>query len=165
MHHEPDPHGLARIRRHVHRVIEPGLPIFTLVKDGLENSATGIGDISVLRIGGDGVGGVVPMPEAQNGVGRHRSNLLVEGAVTVWLRSANQACQRRETSAVRVACRDYWRVAETVNCPGRETTALESFVLDERAIAEVCIVLVVARERRVRITKLIGYCASGGIRR
>ena len=89
MHHELDPHGLARIRRHVHRGIEPGLPIFTLVKDGLENSATGIGDISVLRIGGDGVGGVVPMPEAQNGVGRHRSNLLVEGAVTVWLRSAN----------------------------------------------------------------------------
>ena len=65
---------------------------------------------------------------------------------------------------MRVVCRNYRRVAEPVNRPGRETTGLESFVLDEPAIAEVCVVLVVARERSVRITILLGDRASGDIR-
>ena len=161
MHDELDAHGLARIGRHVHRSIEPSLPIFTLVKDGLQDDAIGIGNISVLRIEGDGVGGVVPVPEAQNGVGRHRSKLLVERADPVWLGPANPARQHRERPAVRIVCGDYRRIAETVNCPGRETTGLESLVLDEQAIAEGCIVLVVAREPSIRITKLIGDRAGG----
>ena len=93
MHQELDAHGLARIRRHVHCGIEPGLSIFTLVKDGLQDLATGVGNISVLPIEGDGVGGEVPVPKAQNGVGRHRSELLVERALPVWLGPANQARQ------------------------------------------------------------------------
>ena len=126
MHRELDPDGLTRIGRHVHRSIQPGLPIFTLVKDRLQDGAGGIGNIGVLRSEGDGVGCGVPVPETQNGIGRHRPKLLVERAVPVWLGSGNQARQRRETSAVRVVCRDYRRVAETVNCPGRKTTGLES---------------------------------------
>ena len=98
MHHELDAHGLARVRRHVHGGIEPGLPIFTLMKDGLQDGAIGVGNISVLKIEGDGVGGVVPVPEAQNGVGRHRPDLLVERAVTVWLGPANPARQCREST-------------------------------------------------------------------
>ena len=135
------------------------------MKDGLQDLAAGIRDVRILPIEGDGVGGVVPVPEAQNGVGRHRSELLVERALPVWLGSANPARQHRKSPAVRVVCRDYRRVAETVDRPGRKATALESFILDERAIAEVCSVLVVARERSVRITKLIGNRAGGDTRR
>ncbi len=104
MHHELDADGLARIWRHVHGSIEPGLPIFTLVKDRLQDDAIGIGNIGVLRIVGDGVGGGVPVPEAQNSIGRHRPNLLVEGAVTVRLGPANPARQSKLSQKVAL----YW---------------------------------------------------------
>src|SRR5262249_37711917 len=134
---------------------------FTLVKDGLQDDAIGVGNIGILRIVGDDVGGGVPVPETKNSVGRHRPNLLVEGAVTVWLGPANRAREHREVSTVRVVCGEDRRVTETVNCPWREITGLKSLVLDEQAIAEGCIVLVVARERSVRITELIGNRAGG----
>src|SRR5947199_6073689 len=138
MHQELDAHGLARVRRHVHRGIDPGLSIFTLVKDGLQDLAAGIRDVRILPIEGDGVGGVVPVPEAQNGVGRHRSELLVERALPVWLGPANPARQHRKSPAVRVVCRDYRRVAEIEDHPGPQTTTLDSISLDNPPITNTC---------------------------
>lgn len=64
MHQEPDAHRHPRIRRHVHRSVEPGLPTLTLMKDRLQDVAVLIGDVSILPVRRYVVGGAVPVPEA-----------------------------------------------------------------------------------------------------
>ena len=64
MHQEFDADGLARIRGKIHCLINPGLAVGTLMVDGLEDVAVGIGDVSILPVEGNAVNGAVPVPEA-----------------------------------------------------------------------------------------------------
>jgi hypothetical protein len=64
MHQELDANGLAHVRGKIHRLVNPGSVVATLMENGLENVAVAIGDVSVLPIEVDGVSGAVPMPEA-----------------------------------------------------------------------------------------------------
>jgi len=61
MHQELDTDGLSRIRRHVHRRIEPGLSLGTLMEDGLQDVAVGIRDVGVLPVEVDDISGAIPM--------------------------------------------------------------------------------------------------------
>ena len=64
------------------------------MEDRLEDVTVAIGDISILPVERDTVGGTGIVPEAQCGASRHRPELLVERAVskrlgpatTIWLR-------------------------------------------------------------------------------
>jgi hypothetical protein len=57
-------HRLSCEGRHVNLLVDPSLPIFTLMEDGLQNGAVAIGDISVLPVELNGVSGVIPVVEA-----------------------------------------------------------------------------------------------------
>ena len=94
MHEELDSHRLPRIRAHVHCLVNPGVVVGTLMKDRLQDGAAAIGDVSILPVERDTVGGTGIVPEAQRGAGGHRPELLIERAVssrlapatTIWLR-------------------------------------------------------------------------------
>jgi hypothetical protein len=64
MHQELDAHRLPRVGRHVHRLVDPRLPIQILMEDGLQNVTATIGDVSILPVKGDAVSGAIPVPEA-----------------------------------------------------------------------------------------------------
>jgi hypothetical protein len=64
MHQELDANGLAHVRGQIHRLVNPGLAVATLMENGLKDVAVGIGDVSVLPVEVDGVSGAAPMPEA-----------------------------------------------------------------------------------------------------
>ena len=94
MHEELDSHRLPRIRAHVHRLVDPGVVVGTLMEDRLQDGAVAIGDVSILPVERDTVSRAGVVPEAQCGASRHRPELLIEGAVskrlapatTIWLR-------------------------------------------------------------------------------
>jgi hypothetical protein len=64
VHQEFYAHRLSRKGRHVYLLVDPSLPIFTLMENRLQNSAVGIGDISILPVERNGVSGVIPVVEA-----------------------------------------------------------------------------------------------------
>ena len=64
MHQELDANGLAHVRGQIHRLVNPGLAVATLMENGLEDVAVAICDVSVLPVEVDRVSGAVPMPEA-----------------------------------------------------------------------------------------------------
>ena len=64
MHQELDADGLADVRDQIHRLVNPGLAVATLVENRLKDVAVAIGDVSVLPVEVDGVTTAVPMPEA-----------------------------------------------------------------------------------------------------
>src|SRR5438132_474136 len=136
MYQELDAHGLPRIRRHVHRLLGPGLRISTLMEDRLEDGAGGIGDVSILPIESNAVDGAVPVPEAQRAAASRYRELLIEGAVSSCLaREAAKAigCVARESGkspAVRLVGADHRRRVVAVNYPVREVSGLESAVKD-----------------------------------
>jgi hypothetical protein len=78
VHQELDAHRLPRIRCHVHLLIDPGVPIFTLMEDGLQDRAGAIRDVSILPVVRDAVGGAVPVPEAQRAATSRDGELLIE---------------------------------------------------------------------------------------
>jgi hypothetical protein len=82
MHQELDAHGLPSIRRHVHLFVDPILRIVTLVEDRFQDVAVNISDVSVLPVEVDGIGGAVPMPEAQCAGTSWYRELLIEGAIS-----------------------------------------------------------------------------------
>jgi hypothetical protein len=64
MRQELDADGLAHVRGKIHRLVNPGLAVATLMENGLEDVAIAICDVSVLPVEVDGVSAAVPMPEA-----------------------------------------------------------------------------------------------------
>lgn len=54
-------HRLPRKGRHVYLLVDPSLPIFTLMEDGLQNGAVAIGDMGILPVELNGVSGVIPV--------------------------------------------------------------------------------------------------------
>ena len=64
MHQEPDADGLAYLGGKIHRLVNPRLAVATLMENGLNDVAVGVGDVSVLPVEVDGISGAVPMPEA-----------------------------------------------------------------------------------------------------
>ena len=78
MHQELDADGLAHVRGQIHRSVNPGLAVATLMEDGFEDVAFGIGDVSVLPVERYAVCGVVPMPKGQRASAGGDSDLLVE---------------------------------------------------------------------------------------
>jgi len=56
-------HRLPSKGRHVYLLVDPSLPIFTLMEDGLQNGAVGICDISILPVELNGIGRVIPVVE------------------------------------------------------------------------------------------------------
>jgi hypothetical protein len=86
VHQEFDTDGLSRIRRHVHRRIEPGLSLVTLVEDDLQDVAICIRDVGVLPVELDDINSVIPVPEAQCASASRHRELLVERAVAERLR-------------------------------------------------------------------------------
>jgi hypothetical protein len=70
MHQELDTNSLAHVRANIHRLVNPGLAVATLMENGLKDVAAAIGDVSVLPVEIDGISGAVPMPEAQRSVPR-----------------------------------------------------------------------------------------------
>jgi hypothetical protein len=85
VHQELDAHSLSRIRRHVHLLVDPRVPIFTLMEDRLQDGARSVGDVSILPVERDAVSGAIPVPEAQRTATGRDSKLLIEGAVPGWL--------------------------------------------------------------------------------
>ena len=85
MHQELNAHSLPRIRRHVHLLVNPGFRIVTLMEDRVQDGAVAIRDVSILPVKRDGVGGAVPVPEAQRTATGWDYELLIEGAVSGWL--------------------------------------------------------------------------------
>ena len=63
MHQELNADGLAHVRGKIHRLVNPGLAVATVVENRLKDVAVAIGDVSVLPVEIDGVSGAVPMPE------------------------------------------------------------------------------------------------------
>ena len=61
---ELDPDGLAYPRAKVYLLINPTFAVGTLMIDGLEYVAAGIGDVSILPVEGNAVDGAIPVPEA-----------------------------------------------------------------------------------------------------
>jgi hypothetical protein len=55
MRQELDAHSHPRIRRHVHRLVHPGLVVRTLMEDRLQDVAAAIGDVSVLPVETDAI--------------------------------------------------------------------------------------------------------------
>jgi hypothetical protein len=51
--------------RHVHRLVDPGLRIVTLMEDRLQNGARAIRNVSILSVELNGGFGAVPVPETQ----------------------------------------------------------------------------------------------------
>ena len=113
MHEELDAHRLPRICAHVHRLINPDVIVGTLMEDRLQDGAAAIGDVSILPVEGDAVGGTGVVPEAQCGARRHRPELLIERAIsgrlssttTIWLRYDAQR-DRGKSPRVRDAVSD-----------------------------------------------------------
>ncbi len=102
MHQELDAHGLPGIRRHVHRLVDPRLPIQALMEDRLQNAAGAIGNVSILPVERDAVGGIVPVPETQcTSTSRHRE-LLIKRAVPSRLRARDVAGPRGMRPTVRL---------------------------------------------------------------
>jgi hypothetical protein len=81
MHQELDAHGLPRVWRHVHLLIDPRVPIFTLMENRRQDGAGAIRDVGILPVEGNAVGGAVPVPEAQRATTSRYCELLIEGAV------------------------------------------------------------------------------------
>ena len=107
--------------------------------DRLQDLAAGIGDISILPVERYAVIGAVLVPEAQYGVSRHRSELLIERAISqglvivllakrLLLRVA--ACKCRMSPSVYKVRGDCRIVVVAVKYPRREAARLKSTVLD-----------------------------------
>jgi hypothetical protein len=64
MHQELDTNGLAHVRGQIHRLVNPGLAVATLIENGLKDVTVVIGDVSVLPVEVDGISGAVTMPKA-----------------------------------------------------------------------------------------------------
>ena|SRR5947208_2171711 len=113
------------------------------MEDRLQDSARAIGDVSILPVERDAVGGEIPVPEAQcASTSRHRE-LLIKRAVPERLRPADITCQRRKGPAVHLGRTDHGIVQVTVDDPGWEGPGLKSTVLDYPAIAEASHVVVI----------------------
>jgi hypothetical protein len=142
MHQEFDAHSLPGVWRHVHRLANPLLGVQALMEDRLQDNAAAIGNVSVLPVELNVIGGAIPVPEAQcSSASRHRE-LLIERAVPVGLvvNEAAEAIWRvtnvsREGSAVRLHVRYHRRRILVLNNPWRETAGLEATVLDYAAVA------------------------------
>jgi hypothetical protein len=143
------------------------------MEDRLQDVTIAIGDVSILPVEANAVISAVLVPEAQRGVSRHRPELLIEGAISQWLvilllaigillRVA--ACECGMSSAVYKVGGDHRIVEVAVNYPRREGTGFESFVLNEPGIANVPSVVVIPRERRVRIASPSGDRAGRDFR-
>ena len=78
MHQEFDAHSLAGVWCHVHGLVDPGLGIKALMEDRLQYDAAAIRDVGVLPVKVDGIGGAIPVPEAQCASARRHCKLLVE---------------------------------------------------------------------------------------
>jgi hypothetical protein len=139
----------------------------------LQDIAIAIGDVSILPVERNAVISAVLVPEAQRGASRHRPELLIERAISQWfvilllaigilLRVA--PCECGKSPAVYKVGGDHRIIGVTVNYPRREGTGLESFVLDEAGIANVPSVVVLPRERRVRIASPSGDRAGRDFR-
>ena len=81
VHQELEAHGLPSIRRHVHRLVNPGR-IITHVVDRLQDVAAAIGDIGILPVERDAVVRAVHVPEAQCAAASRDRELLIEGAIS-----------------------------------------------------------------------------------
>jgi hypothetical protein len=72
MHQKLHADGLTDVRGQIHRLVNPGLAVATLMENRLKNVAVAIGvaigDVSVLPVEVDRVSAAVPMPEATGGV-------------------------------------------------------------------------------------------------
>ena len=78
MHEELNAHSSAGVWRQVHHLVDPRLGIKALMEDRLQYDAVAIRDVGVLPVEVNGIGGAIPVPEAQCGsVSTHRE-LLVE---------------------------------------------------------------------------------------
>jgi len=141
VHEELNAHGLTRIWRHIHRLIDP-LSAIAQMEDRLQDVAGAIGYIGVLPIECDGVCSAVLVPETQYAGAAGHGELLVEGAVPGWLGSATakgrcrippSKCGKRPCMRKRVG--DYRRVVGTINHPGWKAPGLESAVLNYTGIA------------------------------
>src|SRR5205807_5222048 len=135
MHQELDAHGLPCIRRHVHIRVEPRVPIQTLMEDRLQDGAGGIGDVSILPVEGNVVGGAVPVPEAQRACTSRHRELLIEGTVSGVLDSLETAKaihrvshECRKSPAVCKGVGYHGHVVHVKNYPVCEVPSLESFV-------------------------------------
>ena len=50
MHQERDADGLAHVRGQIHRLVNPGLAVATLMENRLKDVAVAVGDVSVLLV-------------------------------------------------------------------------------------------------------------------
>ena len=50
MHQERDADCLAHVRGQIHRLVNPGLPVATLMENRLKDVAVAVGDVSVLLV-------------------------------------------------------------------------------------------------------------------
>ena len=107
------------------------------MEDRLQDSAAGIGNIRILPVERDAVGGAGVVPEAQGSASRHRPELLIERAVskcltpvtTKWGRCDAQR-DSGESPGVRERVGNLRSVEGTVNDPWREAASLKTAVLD-----------------------------------
>src|SRR6266700_1506339 len=105
------------------------------MEDCLQDGAARIGDVSVLPIERDTVGGAIPVPEAQCASACRDCELLIERAIPQGLGSRDTAKAVRwvtresgEGSAVHLFTSDYRRRVIAVNHPGWEAAGLESTI-------------------------------------
>src|SRR6266536_771079 len=136
MHQELNAHGLPRIRCHVQRLLYPRLVVSTLVEDRLQDGTGGVGDISILPVKRDAVGGAGPIPEAQRTSTCSDCDLLIEDAIPCGLDPGKTAKaigrvarESGKSTAVRLVGADYGRV-RAASYPACEVTGLESTVND-----------------------------------
>lgn len=77
MHQKFDAHSLAGVWRQVYRLVDPRFGIKTLMEDRLQYYAVAVRDVGVLPVEVDGIGGAIPVPEAQcASASRHRELLV-----------------------------------------------------------------------------------------
>ena len=109
----------------------------------MQDVAVAIGDIRILPVERYRVISAVLVPEAKCGAGRHRPELLIEGAVSqrlvtvllamgicLWV----AACKCGMGSGVWAVGPDYRIVDVAVNYPGREAASLKSTIYDDAGL-------------------------------
>ena len=171
MYQEFEAHRLSGIWCHVHGLANPDLVIRALVEEGLQDVTVRVGDVSVLPVEVDGVSATGPVPKTQGAVIAGYCELLIQRAVSdgrLSGRAAEISClrvaahKRGESAAMRLRVCDHRRVVVAVDHPRRQTAGLESAVCDRRAVADRPLIIVISRERDIRIAKHVGdgSCAN-----
>jgi len=127
---ELDAHRLPGIRRHVEGLVLPDAIVRAQVHDRGQDVAARVGDIGILPVKRDRVGGQREVPVAEGAPGGRHGDLLIENTIAGRLAPAERAQQAREGARVRMRVVDGRVRVAAGRHPGGQAARLEAAVDD-----------------------------------